>query len=478
MSNRIPNDPPKSHQISQEEEKSQQSNLPSQIERRSISPSLSQEKPDVEKMTSSVKGERKRKKEETEEKEKELKPSQQVEKKRDLIPESKKIIEELHKKVSECLEPIPENIDGLGAIAEFCFEKIKDRVRQPEHLRTEEISKIYELLFDTELRSICESILSEPFDPTNPHPAQIFKALYDCVKALEAYPSFKEASDAREKYFDSNQMLGRYLGFDSATRERILPLILDQVPNFEDTINKCPVYTARDLFGGHNIHTVYVLRGTDYEQKFIFKPTLELIQEGTLFPLNSNDPYELNIKEHVAHILNFHSQFPIPAVFLVEIKGYVGSVQPFIGKPLKIDGSNSFQMPVRDLQAILVYDLLFSNCDRHIDNLLAKKEQDGFHVYGIDHDSCMSFDNRPLKMDYLEFAHAFNCPFEESIKSLVSEENITRYKTIMAERKMPPEAIKWMEYVGMCLRNACDSKESAQLTAKKLMSEFEKKHVI
>ena len=87
MSGKIPSDSPKSHQTSHKEDV-QEPRSPSQVQRSSIPPSLGQEKPDVEKMTSSVKGERKRKKEETEEKEKELDPSQHVEKKRDLVPES------------------------------------------------------------------------------------------------------------------------------------------------------------------------------------------------------------------------------------------------------------------------------------------------------------------------------------------------------------------------------------------------------
>jgi hypothetical protein len=101
--------------------------------------------------------------------------------------------------------------------------------------------------------------------------------------------------------------------------------------------------------------------------------------------------------------------------------------------------------------------LLFSNCDRHEDNFLFRKEDGITRIYGIDHYSCMCFDNRPLKIKFLNFTHAFDCPFVESVKNLVSEENIERYTGILTERKADLEekeqetyleAIEWMIFVG------------------------------
>ena len=62
------------------------------------------------------------------------------------------------------------------------------------------------------------------------------------------------------------------------------------------------------------------------------------------------------------------------------------------------------------------------------------------HVFGVDHDSCMSFDGRPLKLEWLEFDHAFNQPFMLELKELVSSENLDKYAEAMSKFDMGENA--------------------------------------
>ena len=475
MSGKIPSDSPKSHQTSHKEDV-QEPRSPSQVQRSSIPPSLGQEKPDVEKMTSSVKGERKRKKEETEEKEKELDPSQHVEKKRDLVPESKKIIETLHEKVSECLGPIPENIDSLEAIADFCFGKIKDRVSNPEYIKSEEISKIYELLFETELKSICQSKLSEPLNPINPHPAYVFYSLNECLLALSEHSSFDAAIAAGEQYIESNR-LGAYFEQDLETRKRILPMILQQAPNYQELIDNCPLYTTTTLLNSKNIHPAFVLRNRNKENQWIFKPTASVTPEGLHSP---QADYSLanSEREQLVTLLNLHNRFPIPATYLIEVKGSVGSAQIFLNGPKEeIQESNIDDLSVAELQSLLIFDIIFANCDRHMDNIISIRAGD-LRVNGIDHDACFAFDNRPLKIDYLRYARPFNCPFDQTVHDLLSDENIDHYTKILKASGQDENAVEWMQYAAETIRKSFGQHRTAELVAKNLMAEFSERYVI
>ncbi len=96
-------------------------------------------------------------------------------------------------------------------------------------------------------------------------------------------------------------------------------------------IDRCPIYTTKDLFGGNNVHSVYVLRSTDFKEKWIFKPTQKIDPYlSKLVFLKQNEAekrieakrpvFELMTKkEHLAYKLNFHKRFLIPAIFFVEI---------------------------------------------------------------------------------------------------------------------------------------------------------------
>jgi hypothetical protein len=55
-----------------------------------------------------------------------------------------------------------------------------------------------------------------------------------------------------------------------------------------------------------------------------FQATLQISDYGLMELNSSGEPSILSHRECLACLLNFHSQFPIPATYFVEIKGYVG----------------------------------------------------------------------------------------------------------------------------------------------------------
>jgi phosphoinositide 3-/4-kinase-like protein len=436
------------------------------VERASIPPSSSDEEVEIEGMVSSAKTEQKR-----------IKLERKVE------SGQKGEFEQLLDQTQDCFGVRPDNENDLPSIASFCFDTASRRLLAKNYVSNEEIVKIYHLFFDTSLRPICEEQLRHPLNPRAPHPVHVFRSLFDCIEALEAYPSFQDALQAREVCLERDAWnnpktaMGRFIQLDILTRERVRPIILAQEPNFENMLNNFPLYSTKDFFDSDTIHSAYVLRGKNFQPKWIFKPTSKVTLEYGLLGFNA-DPPILSDREHWAHLVNFHSQFPIPATYLVEIKGFVGSVQLFIeNAQAKSKLADSQQISVEDLQKLLVFDLLFSNCDRHEDNFLFRQEEGKFHVYGIDHDSCFCFDNRPLKIMLLKFVQAFDCPFVESIKNLVSEKNIEIYTHILNEQEAGSKAIKWIIFVGEYLRTACNKNEFANVAAKKLMAEFDDKHV-
>jgi hypothetical protein len=244
--------------------------------------------------------------------------------------------EQLLVQIQECFGVRPDNENELPSIASFCFDRATQRLLGEDHVSTEEIVKIYHLFFNTALSSICKEQLSRPLNPRAPHPIYVFMSLFDCIEALEAYPSFQDAIKARKVCIQKDAqdtpqtLMGRFIQLDILTRERIRPLVLAQEPDFENMLNNFPLYSTEDLFDSDNIHSAYVLRGKNFQPKWIFKPTETkgIIPENT--DLKESDIPALSRREHLAHLLNFHGQFPVPATYLVEIKGFVGSIQLFL----------------------------------------------------------------------------------------------------------------------------------------------------
>lgn len=471
MSGKIDSDSPKSPQAPHKDR-----TIPSKVERSAIPPNLEQEKINVEKMSSSVRDDKKRKKKEFEEAEKELDPAHRVKKKRELDEPRKEKLEQLREQVFICFGPLPQNIDTLKSIAFFCFKKTETRIKQLKYLQTEEIKQIYKLLFETELQSIFQSILSEDLNPTCPSPVYVVKSLYDCIKILDPYQTFENAVLASKKYINSNN-IRPFLDCDLETRESIIKYVLEKIPNYQELLDNCPLYNTRDLLKSQNIHDAFVLRNALHEPCWIFKPTAS-VKFDELLNFESDYTFTNSVRERLTTLLNFHNAFPIPSTYLLEINGTVGSVQLFLkGKKEEIDEYNEKQLSIAEMQSLLIFDLIFANCDRHMDNILPIKVGSILRVNGIDHEACFAFDNRPLKIDYLRYDRPFNCAFEKSLYYLVSEESAERYEEIMKDSGQDKQAIDWMLYATKQIRTTFNQGQTARHTARDLMDKFNRAHV-
>ena len=242
-------------------------------------------------------------------------------------------------------------------------------------------------------------------------------------------------------------------------------------------MNGCPLYTAKDWFGGQNTHEAYVLREENAsEGRWIFKPTVSSVLEGSQIYYDEfpSESIANTHSECAAYELNHHKKFPIPATYYVDIMGYTGSVQLVVNNTIDLEVDKKDQIAIIDLQKIAIFDLIFSNSDRNSANLLYVMIDEIIHVIGIDHDSCMCLDGRPLKFEWLEFFHAFNQPFLVELRELVSSENVQKYEEVMRNRDIDEKAIKWMRTSANKLQSEIGNNEkNASEVIKELIKRFE-----
>lgn len=343
---------------------------------------------------------------------------------------------------------------NIEALASMAYQLSSRRLRQVSPITTEEILAIHTLLFGERLQNLSIPHL-QGVNPYDPHPAFVFRELYSCLERLQDSSSFQEAVEKREGYFAQFPDLVDLLLFSEEERKETLELLRRDNPRaahrVEEALSKCPVYTAKDLFGSSNINEVYVLQNKKGKSLGIFKPVMD-------------EEVNKAKREHTAYLLNLYHAFPIPATFYVNIKGTAGSLQLFI------DGAKAFcslsaqerrRVSISDLQKLFIFDTLFSNCDRNEANVLFKKHQNQLSLIGIDHDECMKgFCNKPLAIEYLKFSHASSHPFNPEMNHLVSQEARADYTRIMLEQGMPQEAVDWMNEIGEFLEEGISQARS------------------
>lgn len=245
-----------------------------------------------------------------------------------------------------------------------------------------------------------------------------------------------------------------------------------EIINKADKISFCQIPE-----GEHLTESTMILEGIN--QKWVFKPMRPKNFKGATTIL----PEAQCIREHVAHLLNDHGGFPIPLTTYVIYKGEKVTVQRYIDGPQglfeieKTQSSHSSEMetsnsllllseeyqPINQekLQRLLVFDLLFSNGDRHASNIMFEKIAEEYHVVGIDHGDCMVV-NDYLKIDYLGL---LNHSFLENLGELVNEENEKKYEKIMKQHGIENDPILWMGFVCKCMRYILSGVKKDTLTA-------------
>ncbi|WP_404665196.1 hypothetical protein [Rhabdochlamydiaceae symbiont of Dictyostelium giganteum] len=393
---------------------------------------------------------------------------QLVETKMALVKGSQALSQEMIRRLEKLISlPIPEDL-SVEKIAIFVFEALQEHIEN-KVLTEEFIQEAHACLFHSELDPFSQVHLQQEMSFIRPHAALVIHSLADCLKALPQERDFVKIMTQARQYTDEMREIQKQ------KKIKFFPLIKffknQNDEKLMDKVNHCPLYTANDWFSVSNQHPVFILRTQEFAPEWVFKPaTLE------------EDFNETDIRdcEHYAFKMNFHEQFPIPAVFSIRFRGVSGTIQPFISDTINFD-----QIPEEEvhsllpaLRKLLIFDLLFINHDRNFSNILYKKEGDTYTCYGIDHEKSLKYKKDSYTMDEIEIIKELSREiklrdFDESIKVLYSEKYCNEYIKILKEcfnskdkldqstkydfdHASDEQMLGWIENVGAKLRNTND----------------------
>ncbi len=226
----------------------------------------------------------------------------------------------------------------------------------------------------------------------------------------------------------------------------------------QEGIGKIPITSnveGQEIKG--NNHS-YFLTNKAGEKLWVFKPESGESSQTGLEGVKSGEGAK---KEQVASLVNYHQKFPIPFTAYVNIGGQVGSVQLFIqnAEPLsEIRSCNRAALnliEVNDLQYIMVYDLMFGNCDGHSGNVLCLKNELGsYKLFSIDHGATLSTSYKDLLvLEYMDLKPIALTPLQSEVKEFIKNFDIKMTCGILEAHGVSQEAIDWHNLVGECLKS-------------------------
>ncbi|WP_404665715.1 hypothetical protein [Rhabdochlamydiaceae symbiont of Dictyostelium giganteum] len=301
-------------------------------------------------------------------------------------------------------------------------------------LTEEFIEDVYTCLFESDLAPFSEEHLNTDMTFTRPHPVHVIYSLANCLRALPKNTHFLALIEEAKSYLANLWYKEQQKGIELFPISEFLQKSTNAT--LIKSVNECPLYTATEWLGSDNRNPVFILRAQDFKPKWVFKPI-------NIQPVNIEEANRLaNTKdcEHFAFKMNFHEQFPIPAVFLIELRGVKGTIQPFI------PGAIRFNKIPRDkrmsilpsLQKLLIFDLLFLNHDRNQSNILYRKEGDSYTCYGIDHEQSLKYQKGAFTMDQIDLIQELSpglkfTDFNRAAKKLFLEESCNKYLEILQE---------------------------------------------
>jgi hypothetical protein len=332
---------------------------------------------------------------------------------------------------------------SISEILPTSFETLNEKAKKmiSTTMTVQQINEMYNAFFsgDEGTRASSEQALSQN-NPSSPSMSFVFKRLHDCLTPLLSYETFDQVIDARE------------------------------VARQADQLDSFPVVTPLDIDPfSHNIHQVFFLRDQNQQIGWVFKPDTQLQDdgEGHKIRMQFGEPDRAS-REHTASLVNFHHLFPIPITVRMDVLGYEGSAQLFVDGAIEVDDIpvNS-RLNAKAMHSLLIFDLLFSNQDRNLDNIIFRKNEEEFFPFGIDHDVCMCYGEK-LKIDYLNVSEVFDLQLLNDLECLISAENIQKYKGIMIENGRSTEAIEWVELASRTIKIYYSIEEEAKPTAKDL----------
>lgn len=366
------------------------------------------------------------------------------------------------------------------------FNIVIQRFVEKISVSTQEILKLHMLLFEGPLQPFSEKEATKTQNPVSPHCSYIVQSLYNCINAISKFGTSTAAVDAAEMHINNEPKPENHpLSIQTIIAQptiikklekdveaqglvKIYKEYVTNKENWEKKLKEFPLVPTKVLFRSENMHETYAL-GDGGKCHWIFKPVQKKMGEYC-----GNDP-QMTVREYAASQLNYKKQFPIPKTILVEIQGWVGSAQFFIEEAKKLSKIIPSAVSRRELQALAIFDLLFGNMDRHVDNILCKEVSHVvppiFIPYGIDHDDCLrGLAKGELKLEY-QSLEAIHKPFDATLEEIVSSEYLKNYEEIKRYSQMNEDAISWMYTAAGILKNAI----SKGRTVKKAIDKISKK---
>ncbi len=231
------------------------------------------------------------------------------------------------------------------------------------------------------------------------------------------------------------------------------------------SIKGAPVYLAKDVIAVDNVNPAFILHAEGGYPCWIFKPITG--------PMEGTHKARYASVEHAAFCLSMDTPFPVPCTLLVDINGEKGSIQMFVpGANVALEDAEGDSV-ARDIQATLVFDLLFANEDRNDDNFLVRAIGDGtYRFYAIDNATCLTCREGALEMWYMGSLKNV-ADFLPEVKALYSPASIAQYKQIILSLNLgTPNIGKWLDYVSSRLLSMPAT--NLRTLALKLKGEYQK----
>lgn len=314
-------------------------------------------------------------------------------------------------KVEACFGP--ESADKVAKtqsteeVANLVFSMAKQRLESTKPLDENDIKNLYQLLYDPLLMGECQKHLNDGY-----HPATVIALLMEAIEALAAG--------------------------------------IPMEPTESGEVGK------NERFDGLNAS--YYLKGRAAQKLWVFKP-----EDGEEQIVAGIDSGEGARREHVAAVLNYHGNYKIPYTTYISLNGRVGSAQMFLPDCDKLMAlrANQKNKPYEkivsaNLHNLLLFDIRFSNTDRHMGNILCNRS-DPINAFGIDHGGCMTASIEDvLCFEYLSLKQMITENFSNETKEFITNMDPVRDAAIMQEHGIAEEAIQWMRTSTALLKHAVD----------------------
>lgn len=232
--------------------------------------------------------------------------------------------------------------------------------------------------------------------------------------------------------------------------------------------------------GSNGVNGSYFLKDRTGTSHWVFKVAdEESSQLGVGIPRGGGV-----LREHLASLVNFHSLYPIPFTGYVTLFGKTGSIQQFVaGKNLRtiLDESRGFgaegfqkkakeilqNLTLRDIQAKLIFDIIFGNSDGHESNIICTL-QAPFSLHSIDHGNiCSNSAEAILLVPYIRIMD--DTPLESELQEHCRTLPTQRYSSLMQEHGFDSLAINHMHERSMWLKLGLEQGLSIQEIALPLM---------